>query len=258
MQTALPTLIQVRLDVNKTTESREELVDELQAIREEVNGTDPDLTSIIKKYTVLTTALLNKGLSSVHLHSKDDVWRALVSLDTLMKASDCEGLQRALGSSYFLQCGLSENNSLWFIQLEAQFKSLTSVSFHYNPSNEVIFQDTLNPSLVNNITMMKMWIIGTQYKNICAQFTQTQRNQMSSFFFNQMTEYMTVLSSVQANATSGLLYILNEDLRGSKKDVVLYSTVCAVITISSIIMGVWYASSIQQMMAKIQGYAKKV
>ncbi len=81
---------------------------------------------------------------------------------------------------------------------------------------------------------------------------------MSSFFFSQMTNYMKVLSSVQAMATSVLLDILNEDLRDSKKDVIMYSSVCAVITIASIIMGLWYASSIQQMMAKIQGYAKKV
>ena len=103
MHTALSQQIQIRLDDNMTTESRQELIDELRSIREEVTGAKPDLAYIINRYTVLTSALLNKGLSSVHLHSKDDLWRALVSLDTLMKASDIAGIQRALGSSYFLQ-----------------------------------------------------------------------------------------------------------------------------------------------------------
>ena len=62
----------------------------------------------------------------------------------MSRASDSVGIQRALGSTFFVTCGFDKETELWFRELETELQTYMQLSFYYNPDSYSLYLQALN------------------------------------------------------------------------------------------------------------------
>lgn len=101
----------------------------LEEHRAATHVTNMSLGHNIRFYTNLTLGLLDAMVQGVQLPQKGEVWMKYVAFTSILRAHDAVGIQRALGSSYYAACGLTEEHTLWFKELDTQSATLLQQAF---------------------------------------------------------------------------------------------------------------------------------
>ena len=240
----------------------ESLKDILNGLRGDIDTNKVNMKEMIFNYTTLNHRLLDLSLASVDLPTKGMPWRAIVAINTLSRASDSVGIQRALGSTFFVTCGFDKETELWFMELETELQTYMQLSFFYDPASNSEYLNALDKidDIMNRLIYMKS-IIQENYKNDltqCTALTETERLANGTIWFETMTVFIEILREVREKAGQNMLEMLRKVLRDSEKNVAMYTTVTVVISIASLLLGIIYANSINKMTEEIRKYSDKV
>ncbi len=158
-------------------------------LRSKVNGRELPIPKMIEQYTILDHTLLDLSVSEVDLPAKGMPWKAAVSINTLSRASDSVGIQRALGSTFFVTCGFDKATALWFIKLEQELLLFTQLSFFYYPFGFEVYQQKLSRTnnVEQNITEMKEIIAANDYVSECSLYSEEKRLADGAHWFATLT-----------------------------------------------------------------------
>lgn len=103
----------------------------LHAHRDLATSTGVDLIDNLLYYYNITDELLNELVGAVQVPPDVKLWKEFVAYDAILRAGNIAGMERALGSLYYIDCGLSRENWVWFIELDAQASNFLDMAFRY-------------------------------------------------------------------------------------------------------------------------------
>ena len=231
-------------------------------LRKDVDENKLSIKTMIARYTALNHRLLDLSISSVDLPTLGMPWRTIVSINTLSRASDSVGIQRALGSTFFVTCGFNRETELWFMELETELQTYMQLSFFYYPRGETMYEEELDKTdnVLDKISIMKatMWENNSNFTIKCNSLNKTDRLANGTCWFREVTLFIEILRKVREEAGIIMLETLEDLLRDSKKKVAMYTTVTVLITITSTLLGIIYGNSINKMTEEIKKYSDKV
>ena len=87
----------------------------------------------VKFYTEINMAFLNDMAKTITFPGQD---KLLVAFNSLLRAADAAGIQRALGATFFLSCSFSKSTTAWFYELEAATSSFMQELFKYHEESK--------------------------------------------------------------------------------------------------------------------------
>ena len=231
-------------------------------LRKDVDENKLSIKTMISRYTALNHRLLDLSIASVDLPTLGMPWRTIVSINTLSRASDSVGIQRALGSTFFVTCGFNRETELWFMELETELQTYMQLSFFYYPRGETMYEEGLDKTdnVLDKISNMKatMWENNSNFTIKCNSLSKTDRLANGTYWFREVTLFIEILRKVREEAGIIMLETLEDLLRDSKKKVAMYTTVTVLITITSTLLGIIYGNSINKMTEEIKKYSDKV
>ncbi len=221
-----------------------------------------NITSKVAVYFFLdiNAALLDASVSTITLPSNGQLWPLLMAFSSLSRATECSGIQRAIGSSYHALCSVEYGLEELFVYLESQLSTYTDVAFHYYPPSRT-FHDTNLRSLDPLDTVLKTFkhqMLDAEFGLFCLNQSSDWRFQEGNYWFTNITEFTYHLTNttnfVADSIQSELMKVRGKD----RKKMVLYSAIAIIVIGGSMFLGVWYAFKIFKMTNKIQIYAKKI
>ena len=258
----LPPNLAVSLSFNFSDPAEQMVAEVLKSLRGDVNKNILSLREMVLRYTTLNHRLLDMSMSQVSSSTKGMPWRTLVSIDTMGRASDSVGIQRALGSTFFVTCGFDKETELWFRELETELQTYMQLSFYYNPSSYSLYFQALNETdnVMDKIYFMKSIIErnGIKYQMQCSDWTEEERVANGSYWFSTLTVFIEILSDVRVASGSTIQGILEKHVEKSTKYVALYTTISILIIIVSLFLGAIYSKNINDMTAEMKNYSDKV
>ena len=234
----------------------------IKILRKDVDENKLSVRTMISRYTTLNRRLLDLSISSFDLPTQGMPWKTIVSINTLTRASDSIGIQRALGSTLFVTCGFDRETELWFMALETELQTFMQQSFFYYPHGEAMYQEELDQTdnVLDKIANMKsiIWKNDSNFKETCNSLNKTDRLTNGNYWFREVTVLIEILRNVREEAGIIMLETLDVFLLDSKKKVAMYTTVTVLITITSSLLGLIYGNSINKMTEEIKKYSDKV
>ena len=234
----------------------------IKMLRKDIDENKLSIKTMISRYTTLNHRLLDLSISSFDLSTQGMPWKTIVSINTLTRTSDSIGIQRALGSTFFVTCEFNRETELWFMALETELQTYMQQSFFYYPQGEAIYKEELDKTdnVLDKITNMKsvIWKNNSSFKDTCNSLNKTDRLTNGNYWFREVTVLIEILRNVREEAGIKLLKTLDDFLLDSKKTVAMYTTVTVLITITSSLLGLIYGNSINKMTEEIKKYSDKV
>ena len=258
----VPPNLAVTLSFNFSNPKEQTVAEVPKALREDVNKNILSLREMIFRYTTLNHRLLDMSMSQVGSSMKELPWRTLVSIDAMSRASDSVGIQRALGSTFFVTCGFDKETELWFRELETELQTYMQLSFYYNPDSYSLYLQALNETdnVMDKIYFMKSIIErnDNNYQMQCSNWTEEERLANGSYWFATLTVFIEILRDVRVVSGSNIQDILEKHVEKSTKNVALYTAISFVIIIVSLFLGAIYSKNINNMTSEMKDYSDKV
>lgn len=204
---------------NVTHFTKESFTDYVSMYREKVFDDDVSLEENIAFYTDIDIAFLDLVASEISVPLHD---RLLIALDALLRAADSVGIQRALGSSYWSPCGFPRSNPQWFPDLVSQANTYLGQVFRFHKASLKTYTTSLRAqdpleALLNEISAD---MVNPEYTAVCSMMSIQERYQRSSWWFDNVTIYMTkALSPVRNALKDDLLVQLGLTMEEAKDEV---------------------------------------
>ena len=226
-------------------------------IRPNVYNNEATIESTIHFYTEINMALLIWISASIDLPSKSCPWRLVAASQALLGASDSTGIQRALGSTFFTTCFYQPNTAQWFTSLEGQTSAMLRTGFNFNVESQRMYNTILNEkkSLMHNISHMKTLMSTPQYNQTCLALPDIKRFANSEGWFKSLTVYLTDLKFIRTTLNNDLLAVLARTSSETTQAILIYSSLMIVVSTSSCMLSIWYATSIYKILKKVGDFA---
>ena len=206
---------------NVTHFTKESFAYYVSTYRVKVLVDDVSLEENIAFYTDIDIAFLDLVASEISVPLHD---RLLIALDALLRASDSVGIQRALGSSYWTPCEFPRSKPQWFPDLVSESNTYLDQVFRFHePSLQTYTtnlraQDPLE-ALLDEISSN---MINPEYAAECSMMTLQERYERSSWWFDNVTIYMTKTLGPVRNALKDDLHLQLERTMKEAKDEVSF------------------------------------
>ncbi len=237
------------------------LVEIVHELRDDVNGQRIVLREMVDRYTNLDHSLLDYSVAVVDLPGKGMPWRVVVAINTLSRASDSIGIQRALGSTFYVTCSFDRATAEWFAALETAYQTYLTISFFYYEDGRRFYEDQLarsGNSLSIKINSMKGVINDNDYAEECSGFSQSKRENDATYWFSTLTLYIDILREVRESAGRDIVRILDRVSGDAAQEVTIYTSVTVLVSLASLGLGVLYANSVNKMTEDIKAFSDKV
>ena len=172
-------------------------------------------------YTKIIVSFLDVVANVISVPRHD---RLLIALDSLLRASDNLGIQRALGSSYWSPCEFPRSKPLWFSNLVSQSGAYLEQSFRFHEPSFKIYTANLQalhplPEMLKNGSDN---MLNPEYASECRNMTIAERFEMGALWFDNMTTYMNkALNPVKKALIEDLLLQLRRTSKETKNSVSL-------------------------------------
>lgn len=214
--------------------------------------------SITAEHNVLFYSNLNKGLINsmtglIVLPSGDNIWKQYVAISNLLPATEAEGIIRAVGSSFFPSCQLSDNFHRWIIELIAKFDYLVDTALVFNNDLSEVYEDLLQeiPGIQYNLSIMTEELIDRNYVYVCMNQTETERVMKGLLWFNTITTYINAHLALLTHAINNAVASIDSMAKGTNKTHTIFATILAVVCVGCLVLGIWYTSCINTMTGQI-------
>ncbi len=238
---------------NTTLKSTGELGDYIMRHRFQVAVHPMSFEENINFYTELNIEFLDVSAKSIHVESQD---RYLVAFDSLLRAGDAAGIQRALGSSYWAPCRFSPSNFRWFQDLNAHVQTFLQQLFQYHTPSRTNYIDGLKllDPLENTLLTVSNNMLTHSYSDKCMLFIIDNRYQRAVWWFDNMTKYINHLAKVRNELVDDLNEGVNDMLTSAKQEYIIAIVIMIVVSITS----VFTVYVINRLTNKIEKYGKEV
>lgn len=238
---------------------RQQFIELLRDIRGRVAALKVSFDESTRMYTAINGKLMDIATYSVLI--ADRMWPYLVSASAMLRASDAIGIQRALGSSFFLLCRLRSDVYEWFMQLDGEIRSLQNMSFVYHPDIEREWSEALNRTLQARLVALKSRIYSAEFSANCENSSAEARANTSGAWFDSMTVYISQWKAIRMRLLDDIMRFIADDMSTSQKEVVIY-TICIGITLVTFLLAlsfsVNYAKNMKKLTSKIAEFAEQV
>ncbi len=238
---------------NTSLLSSRELRDYISNYRKQVAVHPLSLEKNINFYTELNIEFLDISAMSIHVESQD---RYLVAFDSLLRAGDAAGIQRALGSSYWAPCKFSPSNFNWFQDLQSQANTYLHQLFQYHIPSKTNYITGLNKlePLEDILLTVAGNMLDHSYNDECKEFTRENRYQRAVWWFDNMTIYINHLDTVRNELVNDLNDGVKDMLSSAKQDYTVAIAIMIIVCITSI----FTVYVINKLTSKIETYGKEV
>lgn len=192
--------------------TKKSFIEHLNTRRQNISNRAISYEDVIKFYTEITTAILNHADSELYLPERGRLWRHVVATSALVRASDCIGIQRALGSVFYIVCNYTTFHFNLFQSLEGQASTLIELSFNFYNKSKKLYQSMFSGTyLQRQITELKTNLVSMFYNHeLCFNQSVETRYQYSDHWFKNITVYIDVLHDLRTQIADDFLTQLNQ------------------------------------------------
>ena len=213
---------------NVTHPDKESFEKYVESYRIKVLIEDVGLVENIGFYTDINIAFLDLVASEISVPLHD---RLLIALDALLRAADSVGIQRALGSSYWTPCQFPPSKPQWFPNLVSEANTYLDQVFRFHSASFQTYTTNLEAQhpLESRLNEIAENMISPEYATICRAMPLTERYNRSSWWFDNVTIYMTqALSPVRNALKDDLVVQLKRTMDESRDEVYTakYNIIC--------------------------------
>ncbi len=211
-------------------------------------------------FTDTNAALLDSSVSVIDLPSNGNLWPLLMSFAAMSKATECSGIQRAIGSSFHNPCTMEKGLPEFFMWIEAQRVTYTDTAFHYYKPSRIYYVETLKQRapLDAVIKQFKIEMMDPAFALFCLNKTKEWKYQEGVYWFANITEFTFHYTYSMNFISDAIQKKLKEVSSDSRWFMVVYCGIAVLVIGGCMFMGIWYAIRIIRMTRKIQKYASKI
>ncbi|XP_077982400.1 uncharacterized protein LOC144437349 [Glandiceps talaboti] len=220
--------------------------------------TDMRFEQIIKYYTNINEALMVLAVTRLVNIQDGRLWPLLVAKISILTATDYIGISRALGSTYYAGCSLTQENRHWIIEGDSRGKMLMADAFRYQPSVKDMYYSLLNDEYPLNETLNDMAQEIYLNKNPCEKYGRENSLLMADYWFQNTTLHINILTQLQTETRDMINKQLGEMVQNAKTEFVIYVTLLFAITIGSLSLGVWYSCNIYYLLQTLTTFGRTV
>ena len=229
----------------------------LEEHRTRVAAKDVAVLANIRFYTNLTLQFIGETLSNVGFRFHNDMWKMFFSLESLLRAADAIGIQRALGAGFYASGGMSDVERQYFIRLESQFQLFLQQSFIYDAQFRTRYDEGIQrlrvlESAMNNGKRTVM------YPDDRTKIPVAERVDAGFAWFDNVTDFISFLETLKDGLAGDIRADLATTMTAKKHDVMLYCGMTVTIVVTCIVLCVWYASRIHAITGKLRTYGLRM
>ena len=220
-----------------------------------------DITHNIHFYTNVTHGLLDGIVSNVIL-PQGPIWKKFTALIALLTVVDHVGIQNAIGSSFYVQCNITQYYQDWFRRLEVQIRAQFETAFRFTVTFEQTMRASLNQIVTETarIEHLKQALLRPNASEACNAMTHSRDEQVDLGFewFDLMRTYSHVLVEVANEKTRLIRSLFEDNLWHIQQSLIIDS--CLLVASLFICLGIciWYYVCIRALTKKISMYASKL
>ncbi len=250
-------VLEFSISVNGTLIAhKHDLMYRLHVIRDGVLRTRITYKQSIQIYTEMISGILSHTTQNVRLPGGAEVWKHMLAIGTLLRASNVIGIQRALGAVFLILCGHDDpEDQVWFDELAGQSKAYLSLTFSNYPAARASYQRQYEGTqLQADILEMESRISGGGSGNLeqqCTNWTTPQLYRLSNNWFKNMTSYIIILQGIREDITTDMLYVVQQLKGNSQNNLITYIVVLTVVLVVSVALSVWYTREIRLLMIQM-------
>ena len=233
----------------------------LKQHKSKVENRTVELLYNLEYYTNLTTSLINHIKHSVTLKTDSGIQRSIDASSALLLLTDDVGIQRALGTIFFTECGWSsEYVENYFMQLHGRSSAFLDIAISYYKEIEwQYFQAIHNSiSLARVIDPDATYELFRDYESVCMSYSKLEREAKSLEWFQNMTVYIDMYFDIREEMITYIKYSLKGLQKYSIIEFVMYFITLVTSVIVSCLMVLWYTHKISSLTENLANYLQKV
>ncbi|XP_072021984.1 uncharacterized protein [Amphiura filiformis] len=205
---------------------------------------------------------INKGLIEANIIAsrqlEASVWYQLIAKQSLLLATDFYGIERALGSVFYIQCALNVENMIWFRTARTQGEMMLSQAFNYDYKVRTEYNDHLMRVDVNNaliqVEQMRAEILNNS--NVCVTGKTDNIETKSLEWFNNSTRLINILSDVRSEISNDISRYVEETKQSTFRMIILYSLTATMTLLACVTLSIFHARKSHTLLSSISYYAK--
>ena len=232
----------------------------------------PDLYNVLNFYNDVIKEFTTWMYAAITFSQEGDDWRMVVAYQLLVISKNDIGIERTLGSVFFLKGGFdSHEQYLWYLREKNMGKGNFEASLLFSPVVKELFVTNSNKytqRMNENIETMRSEISGLNDSNSNSSSSSSSSNKgtisicnnnnetlgslvKSKWWFMNMTQYLNILFAVQNNFAEVLLSSIHSDINHDTNNMsVSITLLCVILIICPLV--VFY---VKTMVSDIQRYA---
>ena len=235
--------------------SKLEFMDYMNEYRARVELHNVSETGNIHFFTNLTQTFIDAITATIILPQQGEVWKKLIALESILRAADGYGVQRAIGASFFASGGhIHEENREYFIRLDSLVQSFLAQSFRYlseQHRRRYAVEISKKQIMVASVLEKKRIVIEHARHPT---HTTSQLINMREAWFADITSYIDFLAPFRQRILLSIESDLDQFEKESKTNLLAYSMSMILVVCVCISLAMWYAACIRRMTGKMRSY----
>ena len=222
----------------------------------DMKDADTPLETIINFYTDITITLIKSEITNLR-RIESGVWYKLVAINSLLLSMDLYGIERALGSVYFIRCMLSDSNLDWFTTVRSQAKLMLDQALDYDDGLKLEYKFSLKQ--IPNQTRIDVRTTRSEISrnaDACATYNQDELENKALKWFGDSTQLIQVLASVRGTIEQSIYDYTNGLIDSSKHYIWMYTSVTVLSILLCMTLSVFHGVNSHRILASVGHYAK--
>ena len=200
-------------------------------------------------YTDITRRLIKTTIDESR-KLEASVWHQLVAKQSILLATDFYGIERALGSVFYVQCSLSDDSLHWLRTVRTQGDMMLNLTFDYHHTSRTEYDRLLKTVDNAHIHVEKMRSEILIKSNAC------NRNTKSLEWFRYSTQLINLLISVRQKISQEISQYVEDIQDNAFRMSILYSLLGTMTISACLILSVCHARKSHTLLSSISYYAK--
>lgn len=225
--------------------------------RKKIDNFNVTFQEAIQTYTRVIAAVGGGVSSGPGFSTIGSLQQMFVATNSILRATDVYGIQRALGSSFYTNCEMQSAEYEWYTSLTGQSSALVAFVSNYDaPSGHQIATEINAFNTVFEDLKNCMW--NDSCKESCRNMTTEEKFWRSSQWFTNVTVLVDAIGQVRVRLSDRITEELKNVTSEARREMIIYVVAMLVIIVACLTLGIWYASCIYSLTSRIRNYAWSV
>lgn len=238
-----------------------DILTSLSVQRVRVQNRTVTILSNLDYYTKLTTSLMKYITQSVITPNDRKVQRLFLANSALFSWTDDEGIKRALGTTFFRNCGWSSNDlENYYMSLHGRTSAFFDTASYYdeNIENEYSILKQMVGGLCNFIDMSNNYQLFKDYELSCPFMTPMEKENKTSEWFYNMTLHIDMIFDIREKTNQEIKTKLKSLYTNAEVEFSLFLSILIVVFTISGFLCTWYMYCIATLTSNLSKYARKL